>query len=242
MKIKNNITDSYPSIIHSPDVSDLWHRIVREFRKNIVVSRIDPRVTIITWNNLKTSILEECLSLRKIEYQVLGKDIEIWNNFKKFSLNIEALKQITTEYVIGLDSHDVLFLGEPESIVNTFQDMGCDMLFNSETYFYPNWTPVYFKECKDFEDRISSGNKYRYLNSGAWIGKSEFSRKFFEYCSHIRLWEMFDCTGHLKVFNCDQSVVHGALKYFYPRVQLDYGCRIFNNIALIDPKEIEIKT
>ena len=39
-------------------------------------------------------------------------------------------------------------------------------------------------------------------------------------------------------FGCDQSSVHHVWPQFYPRVQLDYKCEIFINVANLPPKDV----
>jgi len=238
MLITNNITGESPKVIHAPDVSAIWSDMCRRFfSAQHKPAKIDDRLKILTWNNLESSPLEQCLEVRSIPYEVLGKHLVTWNNLQKFHLNLECLHRNKNEYFMGLDAHDVLVIGEPAEVIEIFQEFDCDMVFNSETYFYPNLQIPYYQDNKRFQDTIAS-NKYRYLNSGAWIGKREFCLDFFNDCSKIRIWELFDCTSCLKLFNCDQSVVHSVFSKYHPSVVLDYDCKIFNNIALISAEEI----
>ena len=239
MLLINHITGGSPKVIHAPDVSPIWDNMCRKFfsvRHQPV--KIDDRLKILTWNNLELSPLEKCMDLRIIPYEVLGKHLVTWNNLQKFYLNIDCLNRNKNEYFMGLDSHDVLLIGEPTEIVEAFEEFDCEMVFNSETYFYPNLPIPYYQENKQFQDLIANSKKYRYLNSGAWIGKREFCLDFFNDCSKIRIWELFDCTNCLKLFNCDQSVVHSMFAKYHPSVILDYDCKIFNNISRISNEEI----
>lgn len=238
MLIRNLITGSFPKVIHAPDTSKIWQDICKKFFSSSHSHvKTDNRLKILTWNNLESSPLEKCLNLRNIPFEILGKNIVTWNNLKKFSLNIDCLNSFKSKYFMGLDSHDCLLIGDPVDIVNEFEELNCDMMFNSETYFYPNIQIEYYQSNKRFQDQISD-KKYKFLNSGAWIGKREFCLDFFNDCSKIRIWEMFDCTNFLKLFNCDQSVVHSIFSKYYPSVILDYDCKIFNNISMISDKEI----
>lgn len=238
MFIKNNVTGSYPLVIHAPDESEIWHDIMRRFNAMPCHEATNSdQLLIITWNNFKTSPLEECLEKRKIPFKAMGKEVTVWNNLQKFNLNLDAIKYSNCKYAMGLDAHDVLFIGDPAEAVRRFEETDCDLLFNCETNFYPDFPIDYYVENKAFQTKVGKG-KYRYLNSGSWIGKSEFCKEFFEECRKVRLWEMFDCTGRLNLYNCDQSVVHSIFKKYHPRVQLDYSCRIFFNISLIDRSEI----
>lgn len=240
MFIKNLITGTYPSIIHSPDENDIWKSIVDNFNRSYCLYSINVNeVLVITWNNLENSILEECLKKRKIPHIVLGKEILVWNNLQKFALTLEAIKKHKFKYLIGLDSHDVLFLGDLKRVLKKFKSKKCELVFNCEKKFYPYFNDKYFLENKNFQDKVSK-SIYKYLNSGCWMGKRDFCIKFFEECSKVRLWEILDCTDKLKLYNCDQSVVHNVFKKYYPNVQLDYNCDIFFNISFINNNELRL--
>lgn len=240
MFIKNLITNTYPCIIHAPDENKIWKKIVENFNSSSCFQSINiDSILIVTWNNFESSILEECLKKRKIPFCVLGKDILIWNNLQKFILTLGAIKESKCEYVIGLDSHDVLVLGDFDKVLKKFLSKKCEILFNCEKKFYPDFNNNYFVENKNFQQKVSKGI-FKYLNSGCWMGKREFCINFFEECSKIRLWEMLDCTDKLKLYNCDQSVVHGMFKKYYPKIQLDYNCDIFFNISFIKSNELKL--
>jgi hypothetical protein len=238
MIIRNNLTGTYPSVIHAPDTTKLWDQINENFfSSRIPIAKVYKNLTIITWNNFKSSPLESCLLKKQIPFLALGKDLTIWNNLQKFKLNLEAFNLQTTPYYMGLDAHDVLLLGEIDYIVEKFESLNCDLLFNSESFFYPDFPINYYQNNKFFQ-QSKSNSKYRYLNSGAWIGRRDFCMKFFAECQKIRIWEMFDCSQYLKLFNCDQSVVHSMFQKYYPKVKLDYNCEVFFNIANISEHEL----
>lgn len=238
--VRNKVTRSFPQVIHAPDESLIWRQLVSLFNAVPIYSPVlSGNLTILTWNNFRSSPLEECLLRRKVPFVTTGKEVTVWNNLQKFILNLKVLHDYDTKYFMGLDAHDVLMLGDPAEIVRRFEKLDCDLLFNAETYFYPDFSIDYYQENKAFQTSIARG-KYRYLNSGSWIGRREFCTAFFEECVGIRVWEMFDCTGYLKLYNCDQSVVHGVFKKHYPRVKLDYDCKVFFNMAKIDPGEVSV--
>lgn len=240
MFIKNLITNTYPLIIHAPDENKIWDSILENFNKSLCFSSFNcDDILVVTWNNFESSVLEQCLKKRKIPFCVLGKDIEVWNNLQKFFLTLKAIKNSKCKYFLGLDSHDVLVLGDLATILKRFKSKNCEILFNCEKKFYPNFSIEYFVENKKFQDKVSKG-VYKYLNSGCWIGKREFCQKLFEECSNIRLWETFDCTDKLKLYNCDQSVIHGMFKKYYPKIQIDYNCDIFFNISFVKDQDLKI--
>lgn len=240
MFVKNLITNTYPCVIHAPDENNIWKQILDTFNKSpcFQSSNCD-EILIVTWNNFESSVLEECLIKRQIPFSVLGKHIPIWNNLQKFVLTLDIIENSKCEYILGLDSHDVLLLGDLTNILKKFKSKNCEILFNCEKKFYPNFNNKYFVENKNFQQKVSK-SCFKYLNSGCWIGKKDFCKKLFEECSKVRLWEMFDCTNKLKLYNCDQSVVHGVFKKYYPKIQLDYNCDIFFNISFAEEKDLKV--
>lgn len=195
-------------------------------------------LSIITWNNLEKGVLERSLEAKKIPYILKGSDIKEWNNLKKFRLNLEAILASDSEYFMGMDSHDVIFVGSPSDALSRFLSLDCDLLFNGEIKFYPDLPIDYYQSNKRFQENLGLGKAFRYLNSGAWIGKRDFCLEFFKECSEIRVWDIFDCSDHAKLYNCDQSVAHDVFRRYSPRVKIDWSCSVFCNMAHFGAKDI----
>ena len=138
---------------------------------------------------------------------------------------------------MGLDSHDLIVFGDPNLCLERLLKMDCDLVFNAELNFFPDYPISYFRDCKQFEQSLNEGI-FCYLNAGAWIGRRDFCLKFFSECDTIKLWQMFDCRNYNLLFSDDQSVVHGMYKKYYPKVKLDYRCEIFQNIAKVTDEVI----
>jgi hypothetical protein len=199
----------------------------------------DDRLTILTWNNLPKGVLEDSLELAGLPYVVKGKDRVVWNNLMKFRFNLEVIDQVETEYVMGLDAHDVVFLGKPKDAVDRFSKMDCSMLFNAETKFYPDIPHPYYQENKKYQESIAQ-SKFCYLNAGAWIGRREFCREFWQACRDVRFWEIVDCSNPPKLYSCDQSVIHAVFNKYWPNVMLDYWCSIFLNVSFVSADDVSI--
>jgi hypothetical protein len=201
-------------------------------------AQLPDSLSIITWNNLGEGVLERSLKAKKIPYILKGEHIDQWNNLKKFELNLEAIESSDSEYFMGLDSHDVIFAGLPCDALSRFLSLDCDLLFNGELRFYPDIPIPYYQRNKKFQDEVGRMERFRYLNSGAWIGRREFCLKFFKECSELRVWEIFDCSSHEKLYNCDQSVVHDLFRSYSPKVKIDYCNSIFCNMAYFGTDDI----
>ena len=171
----------------------------------------------------------------------MGSEIKEWNNYLKFDFNIEIAKNCTTEYIMGCDSHDVLLLGHPVEIVDKFKSFDCDLLFNSEVFFYPDYNEPVLQNWKEFEISVAQ-TKHCFLNSGSWIGKRDFCEEFFSQCQKVRVHDLFDCEPYRALrksyIGCDQSSVHHVWPRFHPKVQLDYRCEIFINVANLPSEDV----
>ena len=77
-----------------------------------------------------------------------------------------------------------------------------------------------------------AGMDFRYLNGGAWIGRTEFVRSFFaDACAMPPLAEMPAA---------EQGILKQLFPRHYPRVQLDYRCTIIQNIGFVLAPILEI--
>lgn len=218
-------------VIHSPNNKHpTWVNLIKTINTRTKPAQLTDKLTIITWNNLEEGIAEKSMKRLKVPFNTYGKGVIQWNNLMKFAYNINSCEEITTPYIMGIDSRDVFVLSSPVEIIETFEKMSCELIFNGESKFYPDFPPAYYQNCKSFQSKIAN-SKYCYLNSGSWIGKKEFCKEFFNECLKVKVWEIFDCSQWPKLHNCDQSVVHSQFTKYYPKTQIDYNCSIFQNLA-----------
>ena len=169
-------------------------------------------------------LLEKSLDRLGVPYVVTGQGIEKWINSKhKPLLTRDALKTIETEYVMGIDSRDAIVINNPAIILNQFkQEFPCDLVFSADRLNWPN-----VKEFKKFEESIPEAGEsdFRFLNSGAWIGKVDFCTEFFSVA--------VETPPVSSAKAADQGVLKQLFPRYYPRVQLDYKCRMFQNIGFV---------
>jgi hypothetical protein len=94
------------------------------------------------------------------------------------------------------------------------------MVFSADRINWPNCA-----DFKEFEDSIAGAqaSEFRYLNSGAWVGRTEFCREFF--AEAVRTEPVREAP------EADQGVLKQLFKKYYPRVQLDYRSSMFQNIG-----------
>jgi hypothetical protein len=185
-----------------------------------------PDLTILTWNNGHEAmgLLERSLEHLGVPCLVLGAGITDWVNSRdKPSLTLEAVNSIQTPYVAGVDSRDAIFIDDPRLLIERFeQEFSSDLVFSADRMNWPNCA-----DFKEFEDSLpgAQASEFRYLNSGAWIGRTEFCRQFFK--------DAVQTEPVKEAPEADQGVLKQLFKSYYPRVQLDYKSSMFQNIGFV---------
>ncbi len=157
--------------------------------------------------------IEKTFKYFKVPYVVKGRGTQGWVNTMKAGLLADYLPEIKTKYTMGIDSHDVILLKEANGIIDTFEkQFDCDMLFNGELVSYPE-----NNELAEFEKSIYGESPFRYLNSGVWIAKTEFLKEVMKDVLEFR-------SSRPK---SDQEIYRKLHKKYYPRVQVDSKCQLF---------------
>ncbi|MEK6257147.1 MAG: class I SAM-dependent methyltransferase [Planctomycetota bacterium] len=162
--------------------------------------------------------MERSLQILGLQTRVL-RGTDPWRNIKKLRLTAEALKEVRTPYVIGADSCDVIFLDNPQIAVDRFrQNFACDLLFNATgSRCWPELPE--FVRFQSSLPMAAVAQQRHWINSGLFIGKTEFCREYF-----ARLAEQVPVEGYEY---CDQAIVMRTWPEWYPRVQADYLSQIF---------------
>ena len=235
MHVTNLVTGTTPGVIHRngnpPEWQTQWQQAVARFFEETPESAgPTPELTVLTWNSRPTkSLLERCLDRWGASYLTLGKQLPKWRPDMKVYLNAEALAQVTSEYVMALDADDVLMVSEPRHILVAFRAFECDIVFGAEKN---NWPPVRF--LADFEEAIAE-SAYCYLNSGAWIGKTDACRRFFRDCLNEDDGDLLAAHLTRAVFRDDQGRTRKTFRRYHPAARLDYHCRIFQSLREVPP-------
>ncbi len=191
-------------------------------------------LTIITFNNGHEAmgVLERCLDHLGVPCVVLGAGIQDWVNSRhKPRLILEAARKISTRYIMGLDSRDVLVLDDPKIALERFKSrFKCRLLLAGDRLNWPN-----LKEFKQFEDSIleALASDFRYLNGGTWIGETEFVGRFFE--------EAVQTEPVKEAPESEQGILKKLFPRHHPEVQLDYRCQIFQAIGFVSDPILKIR-
>lgn len=230
MLVKNLITSTSPGVLHrngNPvEWEGRWERLVAEFFEE-AQTPCEPclELTAITWRTRPSkSVAERSLERWGVRYLTLGRYLPEWRNDMKLYLNAEALERVTSAYVMGLDADDVLLVSDPHQIVAAFKEFDCDLVFSAEK---SSWPPVPF--LTEFEAAIAE-SAYAYLNSGAWIGRTDVCRRFFRDCLNEDDGDIVAAHPARGAFRDDQGRTRKTFRRYHPAARLDYHCRIFQSL------------
>lgn len=225
IRLTNRLFGTHPIVAHSPGPRGPdWARL-----ENAVLSaparkcRCDD-LSILTWNNgsrpdKPNGVFERSVARLGLTAQVLGEGVSPWRNIFKLRLTAEALQKIDTPYVLGADSGDVVLCDDPALLVERFrQHYTCDLLLNATgSRCWPELPDFVRFEKSLPRAKVAQGRHW--LNSGVWIGKTEFCREFF-----ARLADEPPIAGYEY---SDQAIFKQTWPAWYPRVQLDYLSHLF---------------
>ena len=176
------------------------------------------------------SILESNLDYLGLDLVVL-KDARLpWRNTFKFEMIHNYLNsgKCTTKYFMCCDAIDVIFIDDPQRVIDIFHTFECDALFMStQSLDGYNCMP----EVKRWADRINGG-RMRYLNSGVYIGKTSFIKKVFDEAIKYAIPHGVTMDGYREYLKSepkdypngsqDQDIFRYIEPDFYPHLRVDY--------------------
>lgn len=223
--ITNTLFNTRPIAAHCPGVlHDDWQRFVRAVLDEPARSCACPDVTILTWHGADRSdkpfgVLEQSLQKLGVPVVVLTQDREDWSNIQKLDMTAKALERVTTPYVIGADSCDVVFFESPQLAVDRFRThFSCDLVFNSTGLRCWPELPEFVRFESSLPMATVARNRH-WLNSGLFVGRTEFCRDYFRSLARELPEPGYEYS--------DQAVIKRTWPQWYPRVQLDYFSQIF---------------
>ena len=139
IRICNRLFDTHPIAAHCPgppyDGFTRFHDAVLGQSPKPMRGCSD--LTILTWNaGLRpakpTGLLERILERFGVSPWVLGKGTPNWQNIYKIRLTADALEAVTTPFVMGADSSDVVVFDDPAVFVDRFkQHFTSELVFNA---------------------------------------------------------------------------------------------------------------
>lgn len=229
--IHNTLFDTHPCLIHAAGKSGhlpLWPSVFQAAEEWSIDARLDPNLTIITFNNGGTldqeykrlGLFEDSLRRNGIDdVTVLGGAVGDWRHNIKINLLADYLNTAAVkDYVLVADSADVILADDIGPLVERFKTFGCRALFNAERRHYPPDLPP-------FDEQVAPGEYFPCLNSGLWVAETPFARELANYCAALTVEK------HKK---CDQTRYKMAYRQFYPLMRLDHRCVLFQNLNRVD--------
>jgi len=127
-----------------------------------------------------------------------------------------------------LDAIDVIWIDEPQRVIDIFESYDCDALFMS-THSRDGYNCM--PEVKEWVDTINSKN--RYLNSGVYIGKTSFVKEMVDAAMDYAIPHGVTMDGYREYLNSepsdypagsqDQDIFRYIEPKFYPRLRVDYN-------------------
>jgi len=176
------------------------------------------------------SILERNMEYLGLDLVVLRDDRLPWRNTFKFEMlhNYLNSDKCTTEYFMCLDAIDVIWVDEPQRVVDIFESNDCDALFMS-THSTDGYNCM--PKVKEWVDTVNSKN--RYLNSGVYIGKTSFVKEMVGEAMKYAIPHGVTMDDYRDYLNSepvdypkgsqDQDIFRYIEPKFYPRMKVDYS-------------------
>mgnify|MGYP003114251450 FL=1 len=175
---------------------------------------------------------EQSILERNMEY--LGMDLVVlrdsrlpWRNTFKFEMLNNYLKDCPTEYFMCLDAIDVIWVDEPQRVMDIFKSFDCEALFMS-THSTDGYNCM-----PNVEQWVNTINvSGRYLNSGVYIGKTSFIKEMVEEAMKYAIPHGVTMDDYREYLSSqpedypkgsqDQDIFRFIEPKFYPRVKVDY--------------------
>ena len=177
----------------------------------------------------ENSILEENMRYLGLDLVVLKDSRLPWRNTFKFEMLHNYLNSgdCETKYFMCLDAIDVIWVDEPQKVINIFNSYDCDALFMS-THSTDGYNCM--PGVKKWVDTINV--RGRYLNSGVYIGRTSFVKKMIEEAMKYAIPHgvtMDDYRDYLNgqpkdypTGSQDQDIFRYIEKKFHPQIKVDY--------------------
>ena len=210
----NHYFKTFPLIAHNPliDIAcPIWHGLEHDI---CPLNRcfVPDELTIVTWNNFSyDSPLELQLKKMNIDYVCLGKGLEWFTNRNKPLTLMQARHLIKTKYVLGLDSFDVIIVQNLEHIITRFKSLNAKLVYNATATVYPD-----VLSDKELEKTLAPA-PYHFFNSGMFLGEIDYLTEVLEEVD-------FNDKDYP---TSDQYLLRKLYHKYYPTIQIDWGCRIF---------------
>lgn len=210
-----------------------WHDIVKE--KHLINKKPSDKISFLTF--IKGDIdfcLPKQLEQSNITYlnAVNNDSDEVWVNKNKIKYISESIQKIKTEYVVCLDAIDVLCSEDLSDLIDRFKKFDADILYNASRINYPAFLKLENKAWVQIEKEYyidDTTSPYRFLNAGAFIGKTKSVKRFYDY-----LLNEIDKGYYKSNDKSEQFRVRFGRKNYdqKEKIKIDTDCIIFQTLNL----------
>ncbi len=184
------------------------------------------------------------------DFFVLGRDLKTWKHIYKIKLIVDHIREHPhPEFLLHLDAPDVLVVGDLQPALDCFHSaFQCDLLFGAEKNSAPGSKTTrgitepevrFLSRIEEFEE-ASYDPPFRYLNAGCFIGRKAYILELFSEALHIRKHLQLSSRLHHGdyMYNDDQLILRELHRRHYPRIQIDHGNQVFQNLYATERSEI----
>jgi len=187
------------------------------------------------------------------DFVVLGRHLETWEHIYKLKLIVDYIRDNPQPgLLLHLDAPDVLVTGDLQAAVDCFQsDFNCDLLFGAEKNSAPGSKTIggvmqseveFLSRIERFEE-ASYQAPFQHLNAGCFIGRKEYILDIFS--EALRARKQMNLSSRLGyggyMYNDDQLVLREIHRRHYPRIQLDHGNKVFQNLYATKRSEVSFR-
>ena len=166
----------------------------------------------------KTKSLQESESLFDVNINYIVSS-SYKSNMDKIPAMIEAISTIPDNDIICfIDGFDVVVNSNMENILTNFYNFKCDLLFSTELTCYPN---SFLKQMNNLYRFHNSNVKYRYLNSGGYIGYKFAVNDVLLWNSNFEKYNDSDKCYFIEYYLQNHKVRN---------LKLDHFCKIFQSM------------
>ena len=235
MEIKNLILNSSPLFAHAQGRvhrTEEWLDIVRQ--ENLIKKKPSKEITFVTFIQ---GDIDFCLPIQfeksNIEYKnLVPKNGEQWVNKNKIKYLSDAIDSIKTEYIVCLDALDILCAEDLSGLVDIFKKFDSDILYNASRINYPPFSKLVNKQWVSIEkeyDIQDTDSPYRYLNAGAFIGKTKKVSSFYKFLKEKEMDKDYQTNDKSE----QVRVRYGRKKYEEKeRINIDTECVMFQTLNM----------
>ena len=158
---------------------------------------------------------------------MLGRDDTDFNTYKRIEEYKKVLDKLEPNAIcLFVDATDTFFAQSPQTTLEKFLALDCDVLFSAEKWF--SWQDYKYQ---DYFHKAYPDSGYRYLNAGNIMGKAFAMGLFFQ-----KVLDFYKDPKNEEplVYKKNDQTAFGsyiAIKdaLANKKVQLDYQCRVFYN-------------